>query len=44
VGDSSALTAAGRFPFAHKPWDEDMKEMMKRIWENDPAFIETNAK
>ncbi len=37
---SSALTAAERFPFADKPWKEDVKEMMKRIWENDPTFIE----
>ncbi len=37
---SSALTAAERFPFADKNWREDVKETMKRIWENDPTFIE----
>ncbi len=36
----SALTAAEGFPFENKPWNEDVKETMKRIWENDPTFIE----
>ncbi len=36
----SALTVAERFPFAHKPWKEKVKKIMKRIWENDPTFIE----
>ncbi len=38
---SGALTAAERFPFADKSWRADVKNMMKRIWENDPTFIET---
>ncbi len=37
---SSTLIAAESFPFADKIWQEHVKEMMKRIWENDPIFIE----
>ncbi len=37
---SSALTAAERFPFADRKWDDDLKKILKRIWENDPTLIE----
>ncbi len=36
----SALTAAECFPFADKPWNRHAKKIMKRIWENDPTFID----
>ncbi len=29
-----------RFPAAGKEYDEEAKEMMKWIWENDPTFTE----
>ncbi len=37
---SSALTVAKPFPFAHEPWNKDLKEIMKRIWKNDPTLTE----
>ncbi len=37
---AAALIAAERFPFSKKPWNKDVKVMMKRIWEDDPTFLE----
>ncbi len=39
-GGAAARSHAERFPFADKPWGEDTKKMLERIWENDPTLIE----
>ncbi len=39
-GETAVYSHAEPFPFAHKPWSENAKEIMKRIWGNDPTFIE----
>ncbi len=36
---SSALIFAARFPYAYKNWKEDVKEVLKGIWENDPNVV-----
>ncbi len=37
---SSVLTAAEPFPFGDERWNPYVKEIMKRLWENDPTYVD----